>query len=131
MIYSTLITTPANTSADDPLWTEIKLTKGIIHKVELEFPVGNQFLHRVQLTREGAFIFPTNPQGFFTSEGGIISYREFVPIPDEPLSIWARTWNLDETYEHSVLIRLGVLRRKILAPWTMTWRERISEEEAG
>lgn len=126
MIYSKLITTPANTPANTPLRTEIQLTRGVIHKVELEFPPGNQFLHRVQLIREGSFLFPTNPQGFFTSDGGIIAYRDYVEVSAEPLSLWVHSWNLDETYNHQVIIRLGVLRKKILTPWLLTWRERIA-----
>ncbi len=129
MIFSHNITTPANTPQETPLRTEIELTKGIIHKVELEFPVGNQFLHRVQLLREGSFMFPTNPQGYFTSEGNIISYREFVEIKDYPFSLWVHSWNLDETYAHSVILRLGVLKKRIIAPYLLTWREKLAANE--
>ena len=125
MIYTSHITTPANTTAADPLRTEIKLAKGIIHRVEFEFPSGNQFLHRVQLLRFGAHLIPSNPDGYFTSEGNVIQFREFIPIDDYPFSMWAHTWNLDETYQHALIVRIGILRKHILAPWLMTWRERM------
>jgi hypothetical protein len=126
VIYSIPITTPKNTQEDTPLVTEIPIIKGVIHKVEFDFPPGNQFLHRLRLVREGAYILPSNKGGYFTTEGNIISYREHWEIKDEPLAVYVHSWNLDETYDHTVIVRLGILRKNIITPWLMTWRERLA-----
>jgi hypothetical protein len=126
VIYSVPITTPANTTEAAPLITEIPITKGVIHKIEFDFPPGNQFLHRLRLVRENAWILPSNKGGHFTTDGHVISFREHWEINDEPLSVNIHSWNLDETYDHTVIVRLGLLRKKIITPWLMTWRERLS-----
>jgi len=126
MIYSVTITTPKNTAETSPLITTIPVVKGVIHKLECDFPPGNQFLHRLRIRREGAFIFPSNASEYFTADGKVISFREHWPIVDEPFSLNVLTWNLDETYDHTVIVRLGLLRKNIITPWLMTWRERMA-----
>ena len=126
MIYSIAVTTPKNTPESAPLRTELPLEVGIIHKVELDFPSGNQFLHRVQMHRYGSYIFPKNAQGLFTADGFVISFRENVEITDDPRGIWIHSWNLDEDNDHTVLVRIGILPKAILTPWLLTWQEKVA-----
>lgn len=125
MIYTAHITTPANTAATAPVVTNLQLVRGVIHLVEFEFPPGNQFLHRLKVLREGRSLFPTNPDGYLTADGNLIAYREYVEIRDIPTRLRIETWNLDDTYDHAVLVRVGVLPKAILTPWLRTWQERL------
>jgi hypothetical protein len=126
MIYSATITTPKNTPREVPLVTRIPLCVGVIHQFSAFFPAGAQGLHRFIVRRAIHQILPTNSSDFFSGEDEHIDNKEFIQIDDEPKDIEIHSWNLDDTYDHTVLVRLGVLRINVVAPWLLTWREKFA-----
>ena len=43
----------------------------------------------------------------------------------EPYELQAYTWNTDDTYDHLIIIRIGILPVHVAAPWLMSFDERI------
>ncbi len=125
MIYRFLITTPANTSEKDAQQTEMKLGKGVIHKLDIVFPPGPQRLLHLKIAQGAHQRWPTNPDQSFASDGEPITFREGLELNEEPYILSAWTWNEDTVYEHAVIIRLGLLRKKYIMPWLQTWTEKM------
>jgi len=116
MFYDFAITIPANTAKEAPVSQELKLTAGIVHYVEIEFPSGCAGLAHVQIRQPEATYLPTNPDGSFASDGYVIPIKEHLELGPGENSLKAVCWNLDDTYSHTITIRVGVLLREQLEP---------------
>jgi hypothetical protein len=125
MLYNFKITTPANTLASAKQKTTIKLAYGVIHQIDVQFPPGPSGLLHCHINDAIHQIAPYNTDEDFASDNVNISYREFLPLLFEPYIMTVFTWNLDDTYEHSVIIRIGILPPAVLAPWLLSYEERI------
>jgi hypothetical protein len=125
MIYSFSISTPANTPESAKIDTQLKIAYGIIHSVEIQFPPGPCGLLHIHINDALHQLFPYNASEDFASDNETISFREFIPALIEPYILTAHTWNLDDTYAHLIIIRIGILTPEIIAPWLMTYQERI------
>lgn len=111
MIYRFGISTPANTGASAKKRTNLKITAGVIHQLDLIFPPGPQGLLHVQINRGLNQVWPSNPEGSFAADNNMISFRERYEIMTEPYELEAYTWNEDDTYAHGVIIRIGILKQ--------------------
>lgn len=117
MFYDYAITVPKDTTESSPVEQVMKLTKGVIHRVEVQFPIGCRALaHCVILHHEHQFL-PTNPQGSFASDGYIIPIDEHFELKTAPYSLKAKCWNEDDTYQHVITIRVGILPKEVITPF--------------
>jgi len=96
-------------SADAPLETELQLKPGIIHKLDVRFRSGCASLVSLKILQGIYQIWPSNPLGMFVSDNEVISFREFFNMFDSPYKLHALTWNDDDTYDHSINLRFGIL----------------------
>lgn len=87
----------------------MKITRGTINQVDIVFPPGPAALLHVVINRGLHQIWPSNPSETFASDNDIISLRESLDIFTAPYLLKAFTWNLDDTHEHNIIIRIGVL----------------------
>lgn len=112
MIYRFAISTPANTTKLNKQKTRMKVTRGVIHQLDIVFPPGPNGLLHLQINAGQNQVWPTNPEEEFASDNDIISFREHNELMLEPYRLEAYTWNLDDTYAHTVIVRIGILPRK-------------------
>jgi len=110
MFYDYSITVPANTAESSPVTQYLKLTRGIIHRVEVQFPIGASALMRCKIFYHEWQAFPTNPDGYFASDGYVIPIDDYYKIDSEPFDLKVLVWNLDDTYQHILTVRVGLLR---------------------
>lgn len=116
MYYDFSFTIPANTPQASPHIEDIKLTRGVIHRVEIGFPRGCAGLAHLQIKRSVHQVWPTNPQGSFKTDGYTIAFNEFHKFFSEPYTLTLVGWNLDDTYPHTLEVRIGILPEKVLMP---------------
>lgn len=114
MIYSWSISTPANTAEADKQKTILPLGSGVIHQLDILFPPGPAGLLHLQINDAIHQVWPTNPEESFAADGDMITFREYHELLEEPYELQAWTWNEDDTYDHTVLIRIGLLRRRFV-----------------
>lgn len=115
MFYDFALTIPANTLESAALEDVVKVTHGVLHRVEIAFPAGCAGLaHLVILHREFQ-IYPTNPGGSFASDNYTIPIDDYYELFDVPYSLKLRGWNLDDTYPHTLTVRLGILLEDVAA----------------
>jgi hypothetical protein len=127
MIFSFAINTPANTSKESKRKQELKLTRGIIHQVDILFPSGCAGLAHIAINDALHQVWPTNPEEDFYTDGEKISSKEFYNLRREPFMLNAFTWNEDDTFPHSIIVRLSVLQKSEIQGVWIPWEE----EELG
>lgn len=113
MIYSLDITTPANTSSVDKKLTRMYVTKGLVYKVEVFFPPGSFGLLSCFINDGGYQCWPSTPGQAFIGNNNTIAFDDVYIKNSAPFIFDIFTWNLDETYEHMVIIRLGMVSADI------------------
>ena len=113
MFYDFAVSVPANTLESAPVEQTLKLTHGIIHKVEVQFPIGTQALAHCKILEGGHQFLPTNPEGSFASDGYVIPIDEYYEFYTEPYTLKVRCWNDDDTYQHTITIRVGIMESKV------------------
>lgn len=118
MFYDFAITVAANTTEANPTWQTMKLTKGVVHRVEVQFPIGCRALAHCVIMHGGHQFLPTNPDGNFASDGYVIPIDEHYELKAAPYSLRAKCWNEDDTYQHVITVRVGVLAKEVLSPLT-------------
>jgi hypothetical protein len=122
-IFEQLI--PHETTKDEPLKIDLKLCYGIIHRVEFFFPPGPVGLAGVAVFDAIHQVWPTNTGAWITSDDETISYREHLPLFYEPFSLQGFFYNEDDTYDHTITIRIGILPPEVIAPWLMSYENKL------
>ena len=110
MFYDFAIAVPANTLESAPVEQTLKLTAGVIQKVSLLFPPGPHGMVKLKLMEGGHQFLPTNPEGYFASDDEALNIDEFYELTSEAYSLKAVAYSDGTTYNHTVSVRIGILR---------------------
>lgn len=110
MFYEWAIQVPKNTTAAAPLETVEKIALGMIIKVEVQFPAGCAGLAHCKILHQESQVWPTPPSTSFASDNHTITIEENYEITAEPYHLKLVCWNLDDTYDHTLYIRVGLVR---------------------
>lgn len=113
MIYQTTISTPIATYVTTPKRTALKVTKGLVYKVEIAFPPGPASLLKVQIFDGGHQQWPSTPGEYFQTDAYVISFDDTFLKLTEPYQFDIYTWNLDDTYAHSITVRIGMVSKEL------------------
>jgi len=113
MFYEFAISVPKSTTQGTPKTQKLRLAHGVIHRVEVQFPIGTQALAHARLEHHSFGGLPTNPQGNFCSDGYIIPVDEYLEFFSAPYEVTAILWNDDDTYAHTITFRFGIWESKI------------------
>lgn len=116
MIYEYDLVVPANTLAATPVSVDMKLSHGIVHKLEVSFPPGCNNAVKVVINRALHQVWPTNPDGQVKANGYTVSFPVWYELEEAPYVLTAWAWSPGTTYSHTVTIRMGIQRREVLHP---------------
>jgi len=139
LIYVFDFETAITYGENNKLKTVLGLSKGVTYKLDILFPPGPLHLLHVQIRDALHSVWPTNPDADFSSDSEVVTFNDEYPIIEPPYQLTAYTWNLDDTYPHRVIIRIGVNPIKIVEPERVealyeSWRvppELLTLEEGG
>lgn len=114
MIYSFSDTIPKLTTRANARRTVMRVTRGIVHKIEIQFPVGCAEVAKCTINDALHQIWPTNSNSYFASDGHVISFEESYEILTRPyvLDLW--TWNDSLDFPHTLTVNIGILPKKAL-----------------
>jgi len=119
-LYQKTINISANTLQTNAVESVLKINKGVIHKIEVQFPSGCAGLVHCQILRNRTQIAPLNLDENIASDGKIISWREFIEFNTNPTELVIRSWNEDDTYSHQITIYVHMLPKFVLVPSAST-----------
>lgn len=108
MFYSVEVTVPANTPATSPVLREVLLTPGVVQQVDVQFPSGCVGLVRTLCRRGTHQVWPSNEGASFVGNNQTISWQDDYELEAAPFVLRLFAWNLDDTYEHTIIWRLSV-----------------------
>lgn len=106
MIYTATITTEANTAEASAVETVLSVTKGLVWRVEIEFPAGCCGLMRLQIYDGSYQLLPSTPREFMRGDGVVVGFDDLYLKDAAPFVFKIRTWNLDTVWPHTVQVRV-------------------------
>lgn len=113
MIYTANITTPKNTAKEAPKITRLNVTKGLVYRVEFYFPKGSSGLMGV-LVSDGLYqCWPSSIGDYFIADNDTIGFDDMFMKEAAPFEFTVVTYNLDETFEHFVSVRIGLVSKEV------------------
>jgi len=123
MFYDFSITIPANTPEASPVEERALLDHGVISHVEVEFPPGCAGLVRTYIRHSLHQLWPSNPEGYFWTDGRAIVWNDYYELFAEPYDLIIGGYNLDDFYPHEITFRFEVLPREVAERGKMidTW----------
>lgn len=108
MFYEVSLNIPASTPPNNPANTTIRLTYGVIFRVEIQFWAGALGDVHVRILERGHQLWPTNVDEWFTGEDHVIEFDEQYMLDEEPFVLTIEGYNEDTVYPHEVVVRFGV-----------------------
>ena len=106
MIYVFPLLIPANTPETAKQRTVLALARGRITRVMIEFPAGHVGLTHLYIRRGLHQVWPANPEVNFKSSNETILWDEDYSLETAPHQLDAYAWNEDDTYEHTITVRI-------------------------
>lgn len=107
MIYQLSQSFSKNGSVSNIESFPISLGRGIVYKIEIDFPPGSSGLLRVKISENDRQIYPTNNNEFFRGDNQIISFDDIYVVKIAPYEWFLEGYNLDTLYDHMVIVRIG------------------------
>lgn len=124
MIYSANITTVANTLATNLKKTTIRVTKGLVYKVEFYYPAGSAGLMGLAVFDGLYQVWPSSVGEFFLSDDETISFDDLYLKESAPFEFQCYTYNVDTVYDHLVGVRIGLVSSEVFMARFMPTRDR-------
>jgi len=113
VIYQATIKTLAGLADFTYLQSTLKVTKGLVYKVEIAFPPGCANLLKVRIFDGGHQTWPSNLDESFHTDGFVISFDDTLLKLAAPFQYTIHTVNEDTIYDHSVTIRIGMVSEEM------------------
>ena len=112
MIYSKHISKAKHPTEPPYQRTPLRVTKGLIYKVELFFPRGSAGLMGAAIFDGGFAVWPSNVGEFFTGDDELISFDDLYLKEAAPYQLDIYTYNNDDTHSHAVDVRIGLVSKE-------------------
>lgn len=113
MIYSIDISTLKQKAYVDRKLTRMNVTKGLVYKVEVFYPPGSHGRLHCFIMDGGYQVWPSSPGQTFTGDNVTISFDDIYLKSSAPYLFDIFTFNLDDTYEHALTVRIGLVSADI------------------
>jgi hypothetical protein len=110
MFYDFAVVIPAGTPENSPVEQKLKLTAGLIIRIDVEFPAGCRGYVFATVMVGGHQLYPTNPEGAMNTEDFTVQAYDFYPLLEAPYQLKARAWSPDADYQHTLTVRVDLVR---------------------
>lgn len=113
MFFAWDITIDANTLEAAPITKILKLSSGIIIKVDLKFPDGCHGLVKVKLLRNEQQLIPLNRDSWATGDDETVTTPEYYELTETPTQLKFLGCSPGAIYDHLVTVRITILPKAI------------------
>ena len=118
MFYRYSLSVPRSTPKNAPVSSPFKLDAGIIHRVIVKFPPGCHQRVYFAIFQGANKQFPTNPDEWFCGDGEEIDFKEHA-VNKHGFHWSMKGYSPDTDFPHRVTVRIGVLRKEDVTPFTL------------
>lgn len=132
MIYGTLITTASGKSINEATRTPLKITKGLIWLMEVDFPPGCVGLVHLQIFDGKYQLLPASPGKTLSGDGRLLRYDDLYLKQAAPYELTVVTWNEDELWDHNIQVRVGLASSRLFMARYMPsigWEDFVTQVE--
>lgn len=129
MVYSINVSTTKNTIQSSAKHTKIYLSRGVITKWDIFFPIGSEGSTRFRVTRGSDEILPRNSNGYIAGNEANFSFPEHYFLREAPYILDIYSWNLDTGFDHEFLLYISIIPFRALYPFSRYYAEVEREEE--
>jgi len=117
MFFAWDITIPADTPETSPEEQTLKLTKGVITRMDVKFPPGCHGLVHVRLLRSEFQLVPLSRGEWVTGDAETVPTEGYYELTETPAQLKFVAFNDDDTYDHAVTVRVSIIKQEVAAPW--------------
>jgi len=110
------LSAPKNTSLANAIETTLTLHHGIIHRIVVIIPSGHAGLMHLKIYDALHGVYPNSADETFHGDNIVLSFRDWYELKPQTSILQAKYWNLDDTYEHEMIIGFGILPKWVLLP---------------
>ncbi|MBA7471395.1 hypothetical protein ES707_06701 [subsurface metagenome] len=108
MIYLATIPIPEKRPETNPIKRILEINKGLIWRIEAEYPAGCCGLVHLQIFDGSYQLFPATPGESLRGDAVTVSYDDLYLKTAAPFELTLKAWNEDETYPHTIQVRIGM-----------------------
>jgi len=130
MFFAWDITIPANTPKTTPVRQLLPIDFGLITRIDIVFPAGCGGLVRIRLLRYESQLVPLNPASWLRGDDETVPCEVYQEIYEAPAELKFEGGNEDDTYEHTIGVRINVIPKK-KAPSITQILEALKEKFVG
>lgn len=98
--------------------TEIKVSAGVIHQIDILFPVNSNREVYVKILHGGYQLIPTNRDESIRANNTVIATREFYELIPGANILTVMAKNVSTTEDFMISVNIGILPRRILQPFS-------------
>jgi hypothetical protein len=113
MFYAWDITVPLSTPESDPVVKVLKLSKGVIVKVDIKFPDGCHGGVKVRLLRYEHQFIPLNRDDWVTGDAETVTTPEYFELSEAPAQLKFVGCAPETFYVHTITVRITILPKPI------------------
>jgi len=108
MIFTLDFSIPKNTPLSAPIHDVMLVSRGLIYRVEFQFPAGCAGLAYMMMADGGHQVYPSSLGEFFHTDNFTIAFDDLYLKLVSPYQFDFYGYNLDETYDHVIYCRVGM-----------------------
>lgn len=112
MIYQSTITISPNTFKASPLVTDLFVTKGLVYFIEVFIPPGVSGLAGLRVFDASHQVWPSTEEEWFVGDDLLLNYSDLYLKEEAPFVFRVEACNEDETYEHTLTFRIGMVSKR-------------------
>ena len=113
MIWAWDINITANKLTTAPETQILKLSKGVIVKVDIKFARGCHGMVKVRLRHEESQLVPLSRDEWITGDNETVSFPEFFELKTGPYQLKFLGCSPGTSYAHTVTVRISVLPKRV------------------
>jgi hypothetical protein len=113
MLYTWDITIPAGTTELSPVKQELKISRGVIVKVQIKFPSGSHGLVKVRLFKWTSQLWPLSAGEWITGDDEAVDAVEYYEFLKGPYRLDFKGCAPTTTFAHTVTIRIVILPKAV------------------
>lgn len=113
MIYSYDFTIPLSTTVYNPQHNILPVSKGLVYRVEFQFPFGCAGLAHIVVYDGGHQVWPSHPHNTFSGDNYTIAFDDLLMKSQPPFQFDLFGYNDDDTYNHTIFVRVGMVTQEV------------------
>lgn len=108
MIYVKSITAAVGRNISNPVVEVLSVCKGLVYRVEFDFPPGCCGLLHVRVFDGSYQVYPTSRDDSFHGDASVIAFDDCYLKNIPPWEFRIVVWNNDDTWDHTIQVRVGI-----------------------